>query len=418
MSPETLSSMFSNPSTSPCDQLTAEFLLHSLTSLQLSPLSQSQDKIQSYLPKLIDVFCSSYSSDDIPLMSLIVSFLESVSNDSQVHEHLSQQDCLPHLQQLIVIADFSEGFCMTSATYLFSFMTYLVTKYMCDHVAMFDLCLKTVLLRLDSKPITSLSSAMTLLTNIFNKMEFSSMSGAISRNIKFQVDQLLPSLLSMFVEISKSTSPSSASKLASKQIKTEKKEIDKEALNSCIDCLILLQTIAQIDIEGWRKSVASGVKSTKITVAFKAVSDSVKDISEKAKLSVEMLMLSSILAEVDQGWRTVNGDLINDKERINLVLHAVRSPSTENQVLKKALALLNNLDLNLDYLEAETEEDNSERSKLIEGNDLSVEQMTNIENLIGKTRINFLVLVLGNLNFLSVDFNPPQLIFTFEFGGM
>jgi len=382
MSPETLSSMFSNPSTSPCDQLTAEFLLHSLTSLQLSPLSQSQDKIQSYLPKLIDVFCSSYSSDDIPLMSLIVSFLESVSNDSQVHEHLSQQDCLPHLQQLIVIADFSEGFCVTSATYLFSFMTYLVTKYMCDHVAMFDLCLKTVLLRLDSKPITSLSSAMTLLTNIFNKMEFSSMSGAISRNIKFQVDQLLPSLLSMFVEISKSTSPSSASKLASKQIKTEKKEIDKEALNSCIDCLILLQTIAQIDIEGWRKSVGSGVKSTKITVAFKAVSDSVKDISEKAKLSVEMLMLSSILAEVDQGWRTVNGDLINDKERINLVLHAVRSPSTENQVLKKALALLNNLDLNLDYLEAETEEDNSERSKLIEGNDLSVEQMTNIENLI------------------------------------
>ena len=83
MTPDTLISTFSNPSTSPCDQLTAEILLHSLTSLQLSPLSQSPEKIHSYLPKLLDVFCSSYSSDDIPMMSLIVSFLSSISTDSQ-----------------------------------------------------------------------------------------------------------------------------------------------------------------------------------------------------------------------------------------------------------------------------------------------------------------------------------------------
>jgi len=272
---------------------------------------------------------------------------------------------------------------VTSASFLFSFMTCLVTKYTCDHVAMFDLCLKTVLLRLDSKPITSLSSAMTLLTNIFNKMEFSSMSDAISRNIKFQVDQLLPSLLSMFVEISKSTSQNSASKLASKQVKIEKKEMEKESLNSCIDCLILLQTIAQIDIDGWKKSVASGVKSTKITVAFKAVSDSVKDTSEKAKLSVEMLTLSSILSEVDSGWRTVNNELINDKEKVYLVLHSVRSSNTENPVLKKALTLLNNFDLNVENLEnSDQAEDRGDRSKLLEENELSLEQMTNIENLI------------------------------------
>ena len=75
LTPDTLVSMFSTPATSSCDQLAAEILLHSLTSLQLSPLPQSQDKIHSYLPKLLDVFCSSYSSDDVSMMSLIVSFL-------------------------------------------------------------------------------------------------------------------------------------------------------------------------------------------------------------------------------------------------------------------------------------------------------------------------------------------------------
>lgn len=97
--PAALSSLLTTPAAAAADQLTAEILLHSLTSLQLSPPAQTADKVHDYLPKLMDVFCSSYSSDDVSMMSLIISFLSSLSS-SPLCDILSQQDCLTHLQQL------------------------------------------------------------------------------------------------------------------------------------------------------------------------------------------------------------------------------------------------------------------------------------------------------------------------------
>ena len=98
--PAALSSLLTTPAAAAADQLTAEILLHSLTSLQLSTPAQTADKVHDYLPRLMDVFCSSYSSDDVSMMSLIVSFLTSLSSSPHLCDILSQQDCLTHLQQL------------------------------------------------------------------------------------------------------------------------------------------------------------------------------------------------------------------------------------------------------------------------------------------------------------------------------
>merc|ERR1719220_508396 len=148
------------------------------------------------------------------MMSLLISFLSKLSSDSFFRETLAQQDCLTHLQQLLVVADFSDGFCQSSARLLFTFVSSLLSLYSCDPVTKFDLCLKLVLSRLDSKAFANLESALKLLTGLFRDMNVSSLSDAVSRSLKFQVDQLLPSLLGVFVDIGKAASSGSASKLS------------------------------------------------------------------------------------------------------------------------------------------------------------------------------------------------------------
>ena len=96
-----LTSLLSTPCPAPSEQVLTEILLHTFTTLQLSPKPPSQDKAHSYLPKLMDVFITSYSGDDVPMMSLLISFLSKLSSDSFFRETLAQQDCLTHLQQLL-----------------------------------------------------------------------------------------------------------------------------------------------------------------------------------------------------------------------------------------------------------------------------------------------------------------------------
>ena len=382
---ETLTSMVTSSSGGASDQLTAEILLHSLTTLQLSPLAQPADKLQSLLPKMIDVFCSAYSNDDLPMQTLLITFLTSLTHDSQYKDVLRQQDCLSHTQQLIVISDFSEGFCQESASNLFTFIKCLLTNYSCDTVAMFDICLKLVLSRLDSKPSTSLDTALHLLTTIFTMIDFSIMSDAVARNLKFQVDQLLPSLLSVFVDLSKTGSSGSASKLASGK-QGKKVDIDKEGLASCCECLVLLQTIAQVTLDGWTKAVAVGVKSSKMLLAFKTTIEHLKDISSRARLSVEMMTLASKLGDVDSGWRSIQGELTTDKDRVRLLLDLVKMDHVEPGVMKKALTLLSTIENPLEQVEAvESKGDSSVSVSRVQRNDdpeLSVETMTRIENMI------------------------------------
>ena len=218
-----------------------------------------------------------------------------------------------------VVADFSDGFCQSSARLLFTFVSSLLSLYSCDPVAKFDLCLKLVLLRLDSKAFSNLESALKLLTGLFRDMNVSSLSDAVSRSLKFQVDQLLPSLLGVFVDLGKAASSGSASKLSKNSKSSSKVELDKDSLLSCLELLRLLQTIANVDLDNWKKAVASGIKSTKMMVAFKMICDQIKAPGERALLTVEMMTLSSQLSEADSGWRTVHSELTGDRERLQTV---------------------------------------------------------------------------------------------------
>lgn len=125
-----LTTMMTTNTASASDQLTAEVLLHSMTKYQLSRAPPSQSKVQSYLPALVDVFCSSYGTDDIPMMSLIISFLSSLASDPDLQTLLGQQDCLPHLNQLLLVHDFSEVRWISLS--LRRYYIYICAGFLCD----------------------------------------------------------------------------------------------------------------------------------------------------------------------------------------------------------------------------------------------------------------------------------------------
>ena len=260
-------------------------------------------------------------------------------------------------------------------------MSSLLSLYSCDPVTKFDLCLKLVLARLDSKPSGNLETALSLLTGLFSQLDITSLSDAVSRSLKFQVDQLLPSLLGVFVDLGKASSNGSASKLAKNSKSSGKVDLDRDSLHSCLALLTLLQTIANVDLDNWNKAVASGVKSSKMMLAFKTICEQIKAPGDRALVTVEMMTLSSLLAEADSGWRTVHAELSGDRERLLSVMELVRREKLEAGTLKKALRLLNSIETSFDILDEETvEEATVKQSQAVA--EVSAQQMCNIENML------------------------------------
>ena len=258
----------------------------------------------------------------------------------------------------------------------------MLSLYSCDPVAKFDLCLKLVLLRLDSKAFYNLGSALKLLTGLFRDMNVSSLSDAVSRSLKFQVEQLLPSLLGVFVDLGKAASSGSASKLSKNSKSSSKVELDKDSLLSCLELLRLLQTIANVDLDNWKKAVASGIKSTKMMVAFKMICEQIKAPGERALLTVEMMTLSSQLSEADSAWRTVHSELTGDRERLTGVMELVRREKVETDTLKKAMKHLNSVEASFDILDEESVEEETKVKPIEAILEPSAQELCNIENML------------------------------------
>jgi len=376
LSTQALQGIFSTPNTSSDDQLTAEILCYFMTKVKLSPNPPSPAKVKGYLPKLVDVFSTSYASDDIPLMSLLTSFLASLSSDSEYRSILAQQECLPHLHQLLVMADFSEGFSLTASSQFFSFLKTVLTSYSTDYVVVFDNVLKVVLARLDVKPYNKVSSALILVKTFLQNMDFDSMPDATARNLKFQVDQLLPCLMTTFLDSKSGSKLTSRTKLE----QVVPLDLEGEALASCMECLQLLEVIAGVPLKGWKKAVGEIIKATKMGNAFRGYIDLVNDVVLKAKLATEFITLASILGEEENSWNKVVLELIGDKDKINLVAEVLRQESMEGVVMKKALVILNKTE-SPEMLFESTKEDESVGG-YVEDNAVVPEQLNKIDSLL------------------------------------
>lgn len=212
----------------------------------------------------------------------------------------------------------------------------------CDPVSTYDQTLKMIMMRLDAKPCTDLHTALDFMIEMFNRIDFAAMTDATARNLKFQVDQLLPSLMNFFVNYTKSIPKSSAGKSAHQD--PNDPELEPEMFQSLVTCLTLLETISQVELEGWSESVAVNVKATKMMSSYISSCSCLTDQQDRARLTVEFLSLSSLLSVVDSSWSRVEAQLLADKERVGLVSSFVRMEKTEGSSLKKALQLLGKVD--------------------------------------------------------------------------
>ena len=211
---------------------------------------------------------------------------------------------------------------MTGASQIFTLMTGIVTSYKCDHVTVFDQTLKMILIRLDAKPNQQVSSALDFLIQLLGRIDFGSLPDAPVRNIKFQLDQLLPSLISLLVDFQKA------------------RAFSPEMLASLLKCLTLLETIALLELEGWSQSVAVNLKSSKLMLAYKGCCEALDEVEDRARLTVEFLSLSALLAELDHSWSKVEAELLGDPARVSLLTALLRLENTEGQTMKKTLRLL------------------------------------------------------------------------------
>ena len=223
---------------------------------------------------------------------------------------------------------------MTSSELLFSMILAVTKTYQIDHLTLFDTMLKTVLARLDVRPYNHVAETLRLVKETVLVMDFINISDAVQRNLKFQVDQLVPNLQTVFLD-SKTGSKS-------KSIKTDSDSgvvrLSKDHVDSYTSCLQLLQAICQVD-DSWAAQVATVCKSAKMAAAFNTYVATMSD--RRSWLTVEFMFLAKILAESESGWRKVLAEMVADRDKIGLVSEALKAKNVgDGAVVKKALGLL------------------------------------------------------------------------------
>ena len=235
-------------------------------------------------------------------------------------------------------------------------------------------------MRLDAKPSNNLSSTLSFMSQLLKRIDFTAMSEAVARNLKFQIDQLLPSLLSMFVDSTKASTSSKSSGGKTSRQDTAQSELEPELYQSLVMCLTLLETISLVEQDGWSQSVAVNVKATKMMSAYVGSCSSLADVGERARLTVEFLSLAALLAEADTTWSTVEQLLLADHERVDLVSSFVRMENTDGATMKKALRLLSKID-SPEMLDQATPQ-HHELVGGAEGEELPGETLGKIDNLL------------------------------------
>merc|ERR550519_2036147 len=331
--------LFSASSADAGSQTSCQCLCYHLSRVNLAEAIPHSAKVKEYLAKIMDAFCLAYGKDDLATMTLVTNFLSDLREDHEYVKILSQQDCLPSIQQLLVMADFGEGFNHNSSEILFSFIMEVTKSYSTDHVALFDMMLKTVLARLDVRPYNHVAEALRLVKETILDMELTDVSDATGRNLKFQVDQLLPNLQTVFLDSKTGTKHSRSSKSD-----PENNRLSRENLETYTGCLQLLQTIASV--EGWATQVAHICKSSKMSSAYSThLNDCGPNAEWKSNLTVEFLSLAKELSEHDSNWKKVMSELIEDEQKVEMVSETLKSNCNDPATIRKALVLLSMKDV-------------------------------------------------------------------------
>jgi len=323
---------------SPTDQLYAECLSYYMRRVNLAKCLPHDARVDDYLTRMTSLFITSVTVDDHSTMRLVLMFLKDLSQDPAYSSKLSVQDNLDKVQQLLVCLDLTEEFNPTTADLLFSFLSEVTSTYQTDHLVIFDHMIKLVIARLDAKPLVQLVSALMLVKSSVLAIDFNSskLSSAEEKNLKFQVDQLLPSLNSLLGGKVKS----------------------KDTLQTLLACLDLLQVVSRVP--GWGEQVGQTVKYNKVHQAYMAHLSVDKLRGQYGVLTTEVITLAIQLGETSGSWSKMAQDMVNNRERIDMVAETLKSDRLDGGIMKKALNILSKVDSPETYFLNDVEEKKDE----------------------------------------------------------
>jgi len=312
--------------TRPVDQVSAEYLCFNLRRVHLSSTPPSEDRLRATVRKLADVFAASLAAEDaLPALRLLLAFLADLGELAEYRAALAATDVTHHVLQLLAAKEFADGFQPAAADALFVFVARLVRLGRTEVVSLYEQVVRVVMARLEAKPSSGArqehaASALQLVTAVLGETDVQALSEPEQAIIRFQVEQLLPALQLLVLEV-----------------RPGKEGLVGEVLPSLLACLHLLQEVARV--EEWRGLVATQLQPTKLASAYRAVMGALGEESERARLATEFLTLAHLLRGEGK-WRKVVEEVEGEPATLAMVASVLRRAGEQETMVRKALAIL------------------------------------------------------------------------------
>merc|ERR1719234_2836129 len=109
--------------------------------------------MKSVVRKTVDVFCGSLISETpIPTLSLLTAFLRDLSASPSYGQVLRSLDASQLVHQVLTAKEFSDGFNLAASDLIFEFATSLIFSCHTEVVTLYELVVRVLMARLESKP--------------------------------------------------------------------------------------------------------------------------------------------------------------------------------------------------------------------------------------------------------------------------
>jgi len=353
--------------TQPIDQVSAEFLCFNLGKTHLASAPLSEDRVRSVLRKTVDVLCSSLISEaPHPTLGLLNAFITDLSASPSYGQVLRSLDVSQHVNQVLTAKEFTDGFNLGVSDLIFQFVIVLISSCHTEVVSLYELVVRVLMARLESKPSSGRSfeqveSAFKLLKTLVEETSMEALSGPQKEILKFQVEQVLPSLMVLAIECK----PAKESMVADGAL---------SSFLSVLDIFHVLSTVPE-----WSSTVAQAVQSTKLYPAYRAIMMGLDVEVEKAKLATEFVTLATSLKSEGK-WKKVREEVVNEPNTLALVSSILRAEKMEERFIRRALDILKNADYTPEKKNMAEEE--SVVPKIAES--MSAEQVLRIDQMLEK----------------------------------
>jgi len=361
--------------TQPNDQVSAEYLCFNLGRIHLSPAPPSEERMKSVIRKTVDVFCGSLISETpLPTLSLLTAFLRDLSASPSYGPVLRALDASQLVHQVLTAKEFSDGFNIAAADLIFQFATSLISSCHTEVVTLYELVVRVLMARLESKPSNGkgwehISSALGLLKTLVEESNMAALSGPEKGILKFQVEQVLPSVMVLALECK----PGKEGLMAD------------GALPSFLSVLDLLHILASVS--EWSATVGQAVQASKLVPAYRAIMMGLEGEVEKARLATEFVTLATTL-KAEGKWRKAREEVLSEPSTLSLVSSVLRAEREEEGLIRKALDIIRSADYTMVEEKTSSEDEQTQWVPQRSETMMSSEQALRIDQMLEKVAEN------------------------------